>query len=128
MGPDTPEPLPTNRHQEITVKRAYERQEAERLRPLLEAIAREIEERSEAIQRLTRAAQRRSARGNDAAAGNDAIAKLATHKRELRLAVEELETLGCTVDPADPTTVFVPGPDGSLESGYEMHVGEVAPA
>lgn len=110
------------------MKRAYERLEAERLRPLLEAIAREIDERNQAIQKLTRASERRAARGVDQRSQAETTARLANHKRELRRASEELESLGCEMNPTDPTTVLVPGPDGSLESGFELHLGEVAPA
>jgi phosphoketolase len=105
------------------VKRAYERQEAEAMRPLLEAIARELEERNEAIERLTRATERRSARGADARSIANATAQLATHKREHRRALAEIEALGCTTDPNDPSTVLVPGPDGTLSSGFEMFLG-----
>ena len=110
------------------MKRAYERLEAERLRPLLEAIAREIDERGQAIQKLTRASERRASRGIEPGAQAETTARLANHKRELRRASEELESLGCELNPTDPSTVLVPGPDGSLESGYEIHLGEVAPA
>jgi hypothetical protein len=108
------------------VKRAYERLEAQSLRPLLEAIAREIEERTAAIERLTRAPRRSGNKGLDPRSQAETTAQLAHHKRELRHAIEELESLGCTVDPAEPLTVLVPGPDGSLENGFELYLGEAA--
>ena len=108
------------------MKRAYQRLEAQRLRPLLEAIAREIEERTAAIERLDRAGRRQGNKGMDPRSRAENTAQLANHKRELRHAIEELEALGCTVDPAEPLTVLVPGPDGSLENGFELHLGETA--
>jgi hypothetical protein len=106
------------------VKRAYDPDNAERLRPLLEGIAREIEERNQAIRRLNRGSRSGAGRHLDAA---ERTALLATHKLQRRLAVEELEALGCSVDPDDPRTVLVPGPDGTLESGYELCFGEPEP-
>ncbi len=106
------------------MKRAYDPDSAERLRPLLEGIAREIEERNRAIRGLDRGSRSGFGRNLDPV---ERTARLAIHKRARRHAIEEIEALGCSVDPEEPRLVLVPGPDGSLESGYELHLGEVEP-
>ena len=48
----------------------------------------------------------------------DLRAMLATHRREIRLALGELDRLGCAVDEERPSRVLIPGLDGTLEGGY----------
>jgi hypothetical protein len=106
------------------VKRAYDRVQAEHLRPLLEAIARELDERSLAIRRQTRALRKlRLATDPDEFRIASCVAELALHKREMRHAVEELEQLGCVAEPGNHAVILVPGPDGSLEHGYQFSPG-----
>jgi hypothetical protein len=102
------------------MKKAYDRHDAKRLVPLLETIAREISERVAAIQELeerSAAPRRPSQRLHDQA-------ELAIHRRELRLARKELETLGCSNDEAHPTEVLIPGRDGNLEHGFRWQFGD----
>ncbi len=108
------------------MKRAYRKDEAERLRPLLESIAREIEERDRSILILSRSLHRMRSTGADSLLHANAVAELAQHKRELRRAHEELTRLGCELDPALPQLVRVPGPDGQLATGFELHLGGIA--
>ena len=102
------------------MKRRYEIEDAIRLQPLLESIQREIEERSVAIQGWTRRLQRLQEEGADERTVTNAVAELANHKRELRHALEELEPFGCVAEPGVHTEIHIPGPDGSLESGYHL--------
>jgi hypothetical protein len=83
---------------------SYSRRRAERLLPLLDAIALEIAERRRALRRLERAraaARRTSARANHR---ESLVADIAVHRRELRHALEEVRRLGCTVVGLDPPT------------------------
>jgi hypothetical protein len=102
------------------VKRSYELEEAKCLLPFLEAIVREIDERSVEIQGETRRLERLRTQGADDVAISNAVAALANHKRELRHAVEELEGLGCAAEVGLHTEIFIPGPDGRFESGYRL--------
>lgn len=104
----------------MTSKRAYDRTQAERMRPLLEEIARELDERYAATRQLERRLRlaRRSGESEDRQA--NLTAELAEHRRNLRHALLEIEALGCAADPGLPSIVRVPGEDGSLESGYRF--------
>jgi hypothetical protein len=98
--------------------RSYDRNAARDLVPLLESITRELTERRHEA-RVTETAIRRLRRqGGTAEELTDLRAILATHKREIRLALAELERLGCSVDTDRPSRVLIPGVDGSLEGGY----------
>lgn len=98
--------------------RSYDRNAARDLVPLLESITRELNERRHEA-RLTEAAiSRLRRRGGSSATLSDLRAVLATHNREIRLALAELERLGCTVDLEGPFRVLIPGVDGSLAGGY----------
>lgn len=111
------------------MKHAYERDQAERLRPLLRSIARELDERSMAIRTEGRRLRRLEAHGRDGVAIANSVAALASHKRELRHALEELEAIGCAAEPGLHSTVLVPGPDGELEHGYRLDArGALVPA
>ncbi|MHC4262615.1 MAG: hypothetical protein ACYSWX_08850 [Planctomycetota bacterium] len=102
------------------MKRSYEFEDARRLQPLLTSIQCEIDERSVAIQRCTRAVTRLRDEGIEDLTVSNLVAELANHRRELRLALEELEHFGCVADPGVHTEIFIPGPDGSLEEGFHL--------
>ena len=104
------------------MKRAYDRQEAQRLLPLLRSIVSEIEERATNVRHLAHRLRRLRDERSDERAQANAVAELAEQKRELRHAHEELEALGCAVDPTDGHTVLIPGEDGRLWSGYELRI------
>jgi hypothetical protein len=55
----------------------------------------------------------------------DVQAELATHKREMRLSLKELEDLGCVVGEGHPLAVIIPGHDGNLDHGYRWDCGEI---
>lgn len=107
------------------MKKNYQREEAQRLLPLLEAITNEIRERSGEV-RVLEGRERsleRDGHGRDSDELAHVTAKLASERRELRLAAEELERLGCFLDPAQPDRVLIPGTDGKLLSGFLWRFG-----
>ena len=99
----------------------YDERHAEALVPLLRSIMQEIQERARAIARLERrreiltAAEGAYDRENRLA---DVDGRLSVHRRELRLAMKELERLGCALDQDDPLRVRIPGRDGKLDKGF----------
>lgn len=95
----------------------YDREQAERLVPLLRSITREIRERSELIDRMDRAIDRE--RG-DTRSGNASrwTVRLVEHRRALREAERELQELGCALDEDHPFRVLIPGSNGAYERGF----------
>ncbi|QDU65399.1 hypothetical protein [Engelhardtia mirabilis] len=110
------------------MKKAYELQEADKLRPLIQSIAHELDERFMAVKRLERRLRRIEREGGDGTQSTIAVAALAEHRRNLRLSVAELELLGAEVEPGLPVTVRLPGPDGSFETGYRVSAQDGAVA
>ena len=105
------------------MKKAYDRHDAKRLVPLLEAITSELSDRMTKVQRLeARVEELKPARRSSERL--QLQAELATHRREVRLCRKELEALGCVNDEAHPTEVLIPGRDGNLEHGYRWHFGD----
>ena len=101
----------------------YDRTEASKLLPLLDVITREISERSVAVRRLTRRVTELRELNGPQAELLDLEAELAGHKRELRHARTELESLGCAVDDAHPLRIMIRGSDGTFDRGYLWDVG-----
>lgn len=103
-------------------KRVYAEPQAERLLPLLVSIGREVKNRLRAIdeleQRLARYGPTNPPRHPE---GTEDVAQLALHKRELRLALRELEQLGCDLDEDHPLRILIPGLNGPMafESSLE---------
>ena len=91
------------------------RHEASLLVPLLKSIAPEVEERWLSLRRLD---LRLRTAAYDEARTRNLEADRANHRKELRLTVSELERMGCAVDNDHPLRVRIPGPKGTLESGY----------
>ena len=110
------------------MKKAYELQEADQMRPLIQAIARELDDRFLAVKRLERRLRRIEREGGDEAQSTITVAALAEHRRNLRLTVNELETLGGEVEPGLPVIVRLPGPDGTFDSGYRVSAQDSAMA
>ena len=92
-----------------------------RLLPLLESIAREFQERGEALQALE-ARIRKLAKGESV----ELVAEAAEHRRELRHAHEELDGLGCSVIGEEPLTFRIPGRVGQERHSFLWQSG--APA
>lgn len=105
--------------------KAYDRNRAEELLPLLSAITREIEEREASIGRLDEMIRALSISPK---VHGDEIANLqaesAIEKRELRYALEELEDLGCEVDSSLPLTIRIPGLSGDTQRGFAWRPGD----
>jgi len=94
--------------------RLYTEDHARRLVPILRSILIEVGERAQAIAELeTRLASKLTRPERD-----DAEALLASHRRETRLAVQELARHGCTIDELEPARVLIPGEDGDFDSGF----------
>lgn len=98
------------------MKQAYDRNDAQKLVPLLDAIFREIAERRREIRLLEKqlAALRQETASDlgETALHRELRAQLATHRRELRSAQKEFERLGCEVDEHNPNRVLILGPNG----------------
>ena len=96
-------------------KHVYAEPQAEKLLPLLVSIGREVKNRIRAIdeleQKLASYGPTNPARDQ---AATEAIAQLAVHKRELRLALKELERLGCDLDADHPLRILIPGLNGPM--------------
>ena len=106
------------------MNRAYDRDKATQLVPLLEAIFEEVAERRREVRLL----EKQMVRAKREASHPEEIARLqarlSTHRRELRLARREFERLGCVVDENDPNRVIIPGSNGALERGFHWAAGE----
>lgn len=90
------------------IRKIYDAGRAEALIPLLRSITDEIQEREEAIDRGTVRLQVGQSKLT-ADARQQLEAELSVHKRELRLALVELERLGCALDLDHPLRVLIPG-------------------
>ena len=106
------------------MQKAYDRKAAEHLVPLLESITREITERGAELTVLC-AQLPADEDPEPSPAFFDLNARVAGHKRAIRLAYLELERLGCTFDEQRPCCVRIPGSDGSFEVGFEWDANEL---
>ena len=100
----------------------YDRQDAQKLVPLLDAIFREVAERRHEARLLEKQLVREKREGASAETLLGLRARLASHRRELRLARKEFERLGCTVDDHNPNRVFIAGPIG--ERSFRWDAGD----
>jgi hypothetical protein len=102
-------------------RNVYDERHAEALVPLLRSIMSEVQERARAIARLERrreiltAAEGAYDRDNRL---SEVESKLSIQRREVRLAMRDLERLGCAIDQTDPLRVLIPGRDGKLDKGF----------
>lgn len=110
------------------MKRAYEQHEAQNLRPLIESIARELEDRFTAVRRLERRLRRFERRGGDETSRVATVAELAEHRRNVRHATAEIEALGAELERQRPVVIRLPGPDGTFAGGYRMSATGDVPA
>ena len=99
--------------QTTATKRTFEREDAERMTPLLRSITRELRERRSAIARLRHEARqaKRSAREDEHARCE---AELSTHRRELRQVEKELTRLGLEIDAENELRILIPSTDGAF--------------
>ena len=104
----------------------YDRNLAKELLPLLEAIGREIEERSEALERLEQKTELASTVPFPSETkAHGLIAQAASHRRGLRRAKEELEQLGCSVVGTEPLTIRIPGRVGEAKHSFVWQTGDL---
>ena len=112
------------------MKNAYDYNRAEKLIPLIQAIHRELRERSEAIRDLNiqlhqmRQGSQPLTREERVSRERHVQASLANHKREIRLANKELARFGCLIDEDNPFRVLIPGNSGEFRDGYSWRVGD----
>ena len=96
------------------MNRAYERNDAQRLIPLLDAIFREVAERRHEVRLLEKQLVR--CKRDPSSTSEDELtrlrARLALHRRELRMARKEFKRLGCVVDEHNPNRVLIAGKTG----------------
>ena len=108
------------------MKKAYDRTTARQLVPLLKSITREVVERLHEVRifqgRLTLLAQETLDSGAEVTSSGEYIelrAALSNHRRQIRLAMKELDRLGCVVDEHNPLLIFIPGSDGNIDHGFQ---------
>ena len=99
------------------MKHALDRNEAQKLVPLIDAIFREVAERRREVRLLEKQLNALKEAGvpdtmSEWDRAQDLRARLATQRRELRLARKEFERLGCQVDEHNPNRVLILGPNG----------------
>ena len=99
---------------DMPTSRSYDVPTAIRLRPLLREIAKELDERYIAIRLLEVRLGRRDC---SPASRASMVARLAEHRRGYRLAVGELEGLGCELDGGFPALIRVPAAAGHGREG-----------
>lgn len=88
-------------------RKIYDARHAQALVPLLRSITSEIKEREAAIDR-GRASLQVAKSGMSASERSQLEAELSVHKHERRLALRELERLGCMLDLDHPLRVLIP--------------------
>ncbi len=109
------------------MNKTYDRTDAKRLVPLLEAISRELGDRLRAIGTLKRRIDKfdtDNASEREQREVMDLHAQLAVHHREVRMAKKELERLGCFFDESVPSRILIPGQDGVLENGFSWDTSD----
>ena len=98
----------------------YEFRDAQELLPLLTSIGVELEERSATLEELEAALETT----HDAEDARRLVAEAATHRREIRLARQELSRLGCTVVGTTPVTIRIPGRIGRSKKSFVWQHGD----
>jgi len=98
------------------MKQANNKDDAQRLVPLLDSIFREVAERRREARllekQLAAVKQASTTEENESDHLLQLRAQLAMQRRELRLAQKEFERLGCEVDEHNPNRVLILGPNG----------------
>jgi hypothetical protein len=109
------------------MKQAYDRDDAQRLVPLLDSIFREVAERrreGRILEKQLAAAKQAGANEDESDRLLELRAQLAVQRRELRLAQKEFERLGCEVDEHNPNRVLILGPNG--RQAFRWDAGDTA--
>lgn len=108
------------------MKKTYDKTTARQLVPLLESITKEVVDRLHEVRifqgRLALLEQENHRGGKDGTKAGEYLelrAALSNHRRQIRLAMKELERLGCVVDEHNPLLIFIPGTDGNFDHGFQ---------
>ena len=104
-------------------KQPYEREEIERLLPYLASIGRELEERGTELEAIEGRIEDLS-ENPDRNELHALVAEAATHRRELRMARQELDRLGCSIVGTEPLTLRIPGRVGSARHSFVWQRGD----
>lgn len=99
-------------------RHSYDPGRASAIVPLLRSITAEIRERSERIAALESEREGLGSSPRERERRGDIEADLSILRREGRMALRELERLGCKLDWDHPLRVLIPGADGVLEHGF----------
>ncbi len=102
-------------------RNVYDKARAIRLVPILRSIMQEIAERTAAVEELeTRLAALSAPQFSRTGAQErrSIQAELATHRRELRLANQELPRIGCARDDDHPARILIRGESGDIHDGF----------
>ena len=103
----------------------YDRRGARELLPLLGAIGREIQERTETLERLERCLEQFDSRPNtDPGEIRELVTQAAAHRRGIRRARKELDRLGCSVVGTEPLTIRIPGRVGEARRSFVWQTGD----
>jgi hypothetical protein len=105
--------------------KTYDRRRANKLMPLLEAIGRELQERSHALEEIERRLkQLAKSPAPDQKVTREWTARAAAHRLGLRLARKELDRLGCSVVGTEPLTIRIPGRVGEARRSFVWQTGD----
>jgi hypothetical protein len=102
----------------------YDRTRATALLPLLRSISREIQDRTTGLERIEAQLARAEAGKPIRADVHDLVATAARHRREIRMAREELERLGCSIVGTAPLTIRIPGRRGKKRHSFVYQGGD----
>ena len=98
----------------------YNAIQARNLRPFLEEVAREIDDRYIALRRLNRRQRLAERSGESPARRAELAAQRMAHSTVLEACLDDLTALGCIAEPGLPTVIRMPGRDGQFTSGLKI--------
>lgn len=103
----------------------YDRTRATALLPLLRSISSEIQERTNDLERIEALLARADAGKPIRADVRDLTAAAATNRREIRIARQEVERLGCSIVGTAPVTIRIPGQHGEERRSFVYQDGDL---
>ena len=106
------------------MKKAFDRQLAQQVLPLLRSIGLELSERLHEIRLLQGRIALTESHDDGLEELPHLLATLANHRREVRMAAKELERLGCTLDEDCPGRILIPGADGNMAHGFALDASD----
>ncbi len=103
----------------------YDQKRATALVPLLNSITHELQERNAELAGLERRIETLSNQQRpDEGALHNLVAEASMHRREVRLAKEELLRLGCSIVGTAPLTIRIPGQRGNARRSFVWRQGD----